>query len=364
MSNIKSLIKTLGEDRVKVNEPLSLHTTLKIGGPADVLFETVDSGELIKAVRLGMNFGVPVTVIGGGSNVLVSDLGIRGLVVKNRSKNIKIREGKINKISEILSNFVGSHFRGGGNKENLVSRWVGTDKGTKKYDFSDLNYSEDEFPDVEVVIDSGVNLQMALMHLINNGVTGLQWYGRIPGTIGGAVYNNIHGGSHVFAENVKSVVVLSPEGEVKTLSGKDLKFEYDKSRFHKTKETIVEIRLILKRGDADRARKTTEEWIKRKSIQPMNSAGCVFKNIEDGEREILGYPTTAVGYIVEHILNMSGFGVGGAYISPDHHNFIVNRGGATAKDYLAVRDAIHKKAGDVLGIALEDEIIRLGEFDY
>jgi UDP-N-acetylmuramate dehydrogenase len=218
-------------------------------------------------------------------------------------------------------------------------------------------------PDVEVSIDSGVNLQVALFKLLDLGITGLQWYARIPGTIGGAVFNNIHGGNHVFSDIIKSVVVLDEMGEVKTLTLPELKFEYDKSRFHKTKETILEVRLGLKRGDVDKARATAVEWIKRKAVQPMNSAGCVFKNIAENERSILGYPTTATGYIVEHILNMTGFTVGGATISADHHNFIVNNGGATAKDYLAVRDAIVQKAIDVLGLSLENEIILVGEFE-
>ncbi|HAI22210.1 TPA: hypothetical protein DCL92_00230, partial [Candidatus Collierbacteria bacterium] len=121
--------------------------------------------------------------------------------------------------------------------------------------------------------------------------------------------------------------------------------------------------LVLKAGDVERARKTADEWKKRKTTQPMNSAGCVFKNISEEDRAILGYPTTSVGYIVENILNMSGFKVGGAAIAKEHHNFIVNKGGATAKDFLAVRDEIVKRAREGVGIELEDEIIRIGEFD-
>lgn len=351
LSNLDSLTKSLGEDRVKLNEPLSLHTTLRIGGPADILYEAKESGDLIKAVRLARSFDVPVTVIGGGSNVLVSDLGIRGLVVKNNGGKIEIQKSK-SSIVPVL---------GGGVSE---ARWMASQEGTQKYDFTDINYDESSCPDVEVVVDSGVNLQLAMSRLIDVGVTGLQWFARIPGTIGGAVYNNIHGGSHVFGEYVGSVVILDERGEIRTISGRDLKLEYDKSRFHKTNETIVEVKLVLKKGDSDKARATALEWIKRKAVQPMNSAGCVFKNIGEEERKILGYPTTAVGYIVEHILNMSGFGIGGAAISTDHHNFIINRGNATAKDYLSVRDEIAKKTMDILGLSLEDEIIRLGEFDY
>lgn len=343
----------MGEERVKLNEPLSRHTTLQIGGPADLLYETRDSGELIKAVRLAQSFGIPLTIIGGGSNILVSDLGIRGLVVKNIGGKIHI-----NTRNYFVSGMIGTD----DSIEDNMARWMASEKGTMKYDFTDLDYREDEYPDIEVVIDSGVNLQFAMTKLIDEGITGLQWYGRIPGTLGGAVYNNIHGGSHVFSEIVKEVVVLDEKGEVKTLGRKDLNFDYDKSRFHKSKETIIEVRLALKKGDSKRAKAIALEWIKRKSVQPMNSAGCVFKNIGENEMKILGYPTTAIGYIVEHILNMSGYQIGGAVISKDHHNFIVNKGGATAKDFLAVRNEIARRALEILGLSLEDEVIFLGDF--
>jgi UDP-N-acetylmuramate dehydrogenase len=208
-----------------------------------------------------------------------------------------------------------------------------------------------------------VNLQVAMVELFKQGVTGLQWYARVPGTIGGAVYNNIHGGSHTFAEILKKVVVLNKHGSIKTISGKELRLGYDKSRFHVSGEVILEATLVLKMGDVKRARKTASEWKKRKEIQPMNSAGCVFKNISEEDRAVLGYPTTSVGYIIEHVLNMSGFAIGGAAIAKEHHNFIVNTGKATAKDFLAVRDEVARRARESVGIELEDEIMRVGEFD-
>ncbi len=349
--NTDSLVKTLGEDRVKLNEPLSRHTSLKIGGPAELFFETRDSGDLIKAVRLARSFGVPVTVIGGGSNVLVSDQGLRGLVVKNAGGEVKIRRMK----------FFGFH------RDKVIpieARWMGTEEGTQKYDFHDLNYDESSFPEIEVSIDSGVNLQVAMFKLFDEGITGLQWYARIPGTVGGAVYNNIHGGSHILSEIIKEVVVLDNHGGVKKIPAKNMEFGYDKSRIHETGEVILEVVLKLKKGEVEKAKGVAEEWRKRKASQPFNSAGCVFKNIPEEDASILGYPTTSTGYIIEHILNMTGYKVGGAMISPDHHNFIVNTGGATAKDFLAVMDEIQRRAKEAIGLELEDEIIRLGDFNY
>ncbi len=339
---------------MRLNEPLSSHTTLRIGGPADYFYESTNSGELIKAVRLARTFGVPVTVIGGGSNVLVSDLGIRGLVIKNKGGKIEIKSdaGRLPREYARNDEVVGE------------ARWMAAKEGTMKYDFGDLNYDESEYPDIEVAIDSGVNLQVAMMQMFDIGVSGLQWYSRIPGTLGGAVFNNIHGGSHVFSEIVSSVVVLTKQGDVLKIPAKSMRFEYDKSRIQKTGEIVLEVVLSLKKGDLDRARYVAEEWRKRKSCQPVNSAGCVFKNISESAKEILGYPTTATGYIVEHILNMTGFNVGGAMISSEHHNFIVNTGAATAKDYLAVRNEIVKRARETVGVELADEIIYMGDFNY
>jgi len=337
----------LEPERLKRNEPLSAHTTLGIGGKADLFYETETSGDLVKAVRLSRTFDVPVTVLGGGSNVLIGDGGIRGLVIKNRSNKIKVhKEGKFH---SLLRNVVNA-------------RWMKNSKELKTRVFSDIDYPETDAPDVEVVMDSGVNLQRAMTILFDQGVTGLQWYSRIPGTIGGAVYNNIHGGTHTFAEIVKKVVVLDKHGGIKTITGKNLKFGYDNSRFYETGEIILEVTLVLKRGDVKKAKKTAMKLKKRKSNQPMNSAGCVFKNISEEDRAILGYPTTSAGYIVENILNMTGYRIGRAAISRDHHNFIVNLGGARAKDFLAVRDEIARRARESVGIELEDKIVRLGEF--
>lgn len=341
----------MGEDRVRLSEPMSLHTTLRIGGPADLFYDAKNSGELIKAARLARNFGIPVTVIGGGSNILVSDLGIRGLVIKNAGGRMEIKEKTI------------FGFKRQRNID-IDARWVPSVEGSMKYDFADLNYDESDKPNVEVVIDSGVNLQAAMFKLFDQGITGLQWYSRIPGTIGGAVFNNIHGGSHVFSEIVVKVVVLTLDGDIKNISTSEMQFGYDKSRIQESGEIVVQAVLNLKKGDVVKARTVAEEWRKRKSSHHVMSAGCVFKNISEEERSILGYPTTAIGYIIEHVLNMTGYKAGGAEISRDHHNFIVNVGGATAKDYLAIRDEVVRRARDAVGIELTDEIIYIGDFDY
>jgi len=349
LGNQEILIKALGENRTTRDESLAHHTTLGIGGRADIFFLAEDSGELIRAMRLAKNLGINATVIGGGSNVLVGDGGIRGLVVKNTSK--RIATGSKRKKAEA--------YRG----EAVEARWQADSRlGNLKYDFKDLDYDEWDEERIEVVLDSGVNLQGAMWKLLDMGITGLQWYARIPGTLGGAVYNNIHGGTHTMNEVVERVVVLDKDGEIRTISGSDLALGYDDSRFHHSGEVIVEVVMDLFLGDKERAEAVAREWAKRKSIQPFNSAGCVFKNISDIDKERLGLPTTSVGYIIEQVLKMGGYKVGGAKVSTAHHNFIVNEGDAKASDYLAVKNEIMRRAKEELGLELEEEIVMMGEF--
>ncbi len=347
MRNLDELKAKLEAEQTFTGESLANHTTLRIGGPADLLYRAKTIDNLVKAVRAARKLKVPVTILGWGSNVLVSDKGIRGLVIKNETREMKT--GKILPAKEA--------------KDSDLPRWqADKTKGTFKYEFGDLDYDESIYPRVMVKMETGVSLQMAINNLFSEGITGLQWYARIPGTIGGAVYNNIHGGTHFFSEVVKTVRVLDKEGEIKNLSGKELGLAYDKSRFHDSEEIILEVELELYKGDVEKAKLAAIEWAKRKSLQPPRSAGCTFKNISNEDKERLGFPTTSAGYIVEHILKLGGYKVGGARVSTAHHNFVVNDGGATAADYMSIVNLIRNETKKKLGIELVPEIIFLGEF--
>lgn len=343
---LEILIKQLNPKYTKTDEALSKHTTLKIGGTADILYETHDTKDLINVVKLAKLQDIPVTILGRGSNVLISDEGIRGLVIENYTKTIKIEGEK--PVHE--------------DKVEVTPRWESdSSKGIfRGIEFKDLDYDESDKARIGVTMDSGVDLPFALKYLIDKGITGLQWYAGIPGTIGGAVFNNIHGGTHFMSEVLSEVKILDNELKVKNLKIKDLGLDYDKSRFHHSGEIILQASFNLYKGDSRKAKATAAEWAKRKKIQPRNSPGCVFANITQDQKEKFGYPTTAIGYIVEHILKMSGFKIGDAAIYKDHHNFIINDGKATAQDYLAVMKAIYKRAKKELGIELVPEIILLG----
>ncbi|MFH1543707.1 MAG: hypothetical protein ABIE03_04180 [Patescibacteria group bacterium] len=339
------LVKQLNPKNTKTSEPLSGYTNLKIGGPADILYTTHDIKDLINVVKLVRRMDVPVTVLGRGTNVLISDAGIRGLVVINKANTIDIAGEK--PVSE--------------DSIPIMPRWESDSKeGTFKYEFKDLDYDESNEPRIEVIMDSGVDLPFALRYLLDKNITGLQWYAGIPGTIGGAVHNNIHGGTHFISEVVKMVKVLDKDLNVKELDIKELGADYDKSRFHKSGEVILQVTFNFYKGDAEKAKFTATEWAQRKKIQPRNSPGCCFANLTQEQKEKFEYPTTAMGYVIEHVLKMTGFKVGGAAISQAHHNFIVNEGNATAKDYLDVMKEIYKRTKEALDIEIVPEIMLLG----
>lgn len=347
----QELVNKLNPKYVKLNEPLSLHTTVGIGGPADIWYEAQSTPEFIEVINLARRLQIPVTILGRGSNVLISDEGIRGLVIKNGSKNIIIgQEVPIKETEELESEM-----------EKIEYRWASDNqKGTFKYEFKDLDYDESDQPRIEVKIDSGVDMAFAINFLITKGITGLQWYARIPGNMGGWIYNNVHGGTHFINELVKSVDVLSDNGAVITLKASDLNFGYDKSRFHDSKEVILSVTLNLFKGDKEKAKYVALEWAKRKAIQPHRSTGSVFKNISKEDQLRLNYPTASIGYIIEHVIKFSGFRVGDAGVSKAHHGFIENFGKATAKDYISVIREIQKAVYSANGLKLHPEIFLLG----
>lgn len=352
MSNLANQFQERFPDyEFKLEEPLARYTTVKIGGPAEVFYDAKDQEKLVALLQFAVQQKIPVTMLGQGANVLIADRGIRGLVIKNRAGGIRV-------LGEVEA---GDQEVAAEPSEQILARWDSdSQRGSFKYDFADLDYTEDDQPRVRVEIDSGVNLNQAVVQLINQGITGLQWFARIPSTIGGGIYNNIHGGTHFLSEVIESVTILDEQGEIKTLSKSELEFDYDQSRFHRTKEVILSAIFNLYRGNTAKAKQVFVEWNKRKAVQPSNSLGCTFKNITNQERDQLGYPTTSVGYIVEHVLKLKGYRIGQAVVSDAHAAFIENQGEATASDYLKVIKVIISQIKAKTGLTITPEIFFLG----
>lgn len=346
MNNITKLKTELDKinSTVTLEQPLAKYTTWRIGGPAEIFFQANTIDELSRAVKKANEFQIPYTILGWGSNVLISDKGIRGLVIKNASKEVEIKgksETNLPTANEIEARL------------NAIDT-------EQYYNFDDLDFDESHFPTIELTVASGVYLPYLINVTIDQGITGLQWFAGIPGTVGGAVYNNIHGGTRFFSEVVKSVYVLNEDGEFKTLQKSELDFDYDYSIFHKNKDVILSVNLILREGDKERARNTSIAWATRKKLQPANSAGCCFQNIEKPVQSDLKLESNSWGYIIDKVLGLKGKQIGNAKISDKHAAFIETQPGASSNDVLGLFELIYEESKNKLGITPKTEIFFLG----
>lgn len=334
----------------KTNEPLKKYTTFKIGGPADILAEARSREELIFLIKTAHELQIPYTMLGWGSNVLISDKGIRGLVIKNKADKITVLEKGGSSLKTIFT-------------EKKPSARLDQLEKEKYYNFEDLDYDESDKPQVLVEIESGAALPIVIMTLIRQGITGLQWFGGIPGTVGGAVYNNIHGGKHFLSEYIEAVLIIDPSTmKEKTIQASECDFSYDFSRFHRTKEIILGAKFRLYKGEAEKAKHVFVEWTRRKKAQPQRSAGCVWQNISEKDKQKLKLESSSWGYIIDKILKLKGREIGGAQISTKHAAFIENIGNAKASEVLALMDLVKKESKKKLGIVPKSEIFLLGEF--
>jgi UDP-N-acetylmuramate dehydrogenase len=343
--NIITILDNLNIE-YKIDHSLANYTTWKVGGNAEIFCDISDNDKIIALIKNLVRNKLEYTIIGGGSNVLISDNGIKGLVIRNRCIKIDIKDNNnSNNIKEPI--------------DSIKPRLIQVDK-KNYYAFDELNYAEDSFPNIEVEILSGTPLSYSINNLINKGVTGLQWFAGIPGTIGGAIYNNIHGGTHYFSEYIISVKVINSEGEIEELQNNTLEFDYDYSRFHKTNEYIVSAKLRLYKGDKVRAKNTSILWATKKKLQPHNSAGCTFQNISDKDKISLNLESNSWGYIIDNILGLKGYTIGGASISHHHAAFIETNKSATAQDVYDLIAHVRKKSLEKLNITPKLEIFLLG----
>ncbi len=328
------------------NEPLARYTTVGIGGPAEVFCRVSQTPVLQELCSVAHTEAIPLTILGWGANTLISDAGIRGLVIKNECSEVTVHEELPPELAPSIT---------------VAARYSAEQAaGSFKYAFSDLDLDESQAERVLVTCAAGVGLPTAINVLLSQGITGLQWYSRIPASIGGAVYNNIHGGTHFLSEIIHTITVLTTENTVLTLSAHEAEFGYDSSRFHTSGEVILSVTFLLYRGDAEKAKVTAREWAVRKKLQPQSSLGCVFQNITPEEQARLGFSTPSIGYIIEHKLGLQGKTIGGARISLQHAAFIENTGTATAADYVSLIRLISEAAATQLHIQLKPEIFFKG----
>ena len=281
-------------------EPMAKHTSFRIGGPADVLAQPADEAELAALLKRAAEHAVPVTLIGNGSNLLVRDKGIRGLVIK-------------------LSN-----------------------------SFSDMKALGNE-----LTFGSGISLAMASKKAASLSLSGLEFAVGIPGTIGGAVYMNAGAYDGEMAKVVTSVRVMDREGKISELKASELAFAYRHTALQNSGLIVVSVTVALQPGEAESIAAKMADFSRRRiSKQPLElpSAGSMFKRP-------VGY---FAGTLIEQT-GLKGYTVGGAQVSQKHAGFVVNVGGATAKDVLQLISDVQSKVFAAHGVRLEPEVLVLGE---
>lgn len=301
---LNKLINILGDENVFENEPMSMHTTFRIGGPARY-FAVVNSEEdLIKTIKLVREENQEYFVLGNGSNILVSDKGFDGVVL------------------QLSGEFDTIHLSGN-----------------------------------NIIAGSGLLLSQVAKTALDNSLTGLEFASGIPGTIGGAIVMNAGAYGSEMKDVVKAVRILwlePDEPTIETLTLDDLKLSYRHSILKERKGIVLDVKLTLKPGSKEEIKSIMDDLAaKRREKQPLEypSAGSTFKRPE--------------GYFAAKLIEdagLKGYKVGTAMVSDKHAGFVVNTGGAKAAEVKQVMDHVVHTVNQSTGITLEPEVILLGEF--
>ena len=302
MNNLKEkLDQILDKGRVLVDEPMMKHTTFRVGGPADYFVIPTSADEVKNVISLCKEEDVPYTIIGNGSNLLVGDKGIRGVVVQLfKSMNQMELNGNV------------------------------------------------------IKAQAGCSLAQIANAAAAASLTGFEFAAGIPGTLGGAVVMNAGAYGGEMKDVLVSATVLDEEGNVETLSAEELELGYRRSIFNKKNYILLDATMELKEGNEEEIRAYMMDLRQRRvDKQPLEfpSAGSTFKRPE-------GY---FAGKLIQDA-GLAGFTVGGAQVSAKHCGFVINAGGATAADIVELMKQVSDKVEELNGIPLEAEVKMVGEF--
>ncbi len=298
---IKALKGYVCEGNIRLQEPMSAHTTLRVGGPADCLVELENTGQLQKVQRYLQMVEVPFVVLGNGSILLLSDAGYKGLVLQIGSSMSDIRvEGS------------------------------------------------------RIVAQAGAQLSLVARAALEHSLTGLEFASGIPGTVGGGVVMNAGAYGGEMSQVVSRVTVLNKEGELLELDNETMEFGYRFSTIRNQPFIVTEVVFELRQGNAPDIKAKMEELAaKRREKQPLEypSAGSTFKRPE--------------GYFAGELImkaGLKGLQIGGAQVSEKHCGFVVNKENATASDVMQVIVEVQACVEDKFHVRLEPEVVFLGRF--
>ncbi len=298
--------------RVKFEEPMSRHTSFRVGGPAEALVEPESVEQLAVFIRWAREKKVPYRIMGGGTNLLVEDAGCRGVVVKLSKSMSRVQE------------------------------------------------SERKGHTVWVTAMAGAKLQTLCRYAIRNGLGGLNFALGIPGTVGGAIMMNAGTSRGAIEQVLESIDILNPDGRIETTKREALDFSYRRLVLKKTKGSEALGKPVILKGhfrlrSSDPHRLDTEAKVilasRRKREPRFPSAGCFFKNPR---------PDLPAGRLID-TAGLKGIRIGDAQISEKHANYIINRGHASAKDILKLSRLVQDTVRKSFNIELEPEVIFLGK---
>ena len=297
----EKLSKIVRKEQILEEEPMKKHTTFRIGGPAEYLILPQTTEEIADVIKLCRQEEIPWYIVGNGSNLLVADEGVRGVVI------------------QLLRNF-----------------------------------NQIQVEGCQIRMQAGAQNAAVAKRALDASLTGFEFAAGIPGTIGGAVVMNAGAYGGEMKDILKEVTVLDPNGMIRTIPAEELELGYRTSIIARKGYVVLEAVIVLKAGDPKEIKAAMDELKeKRVTKQPLEypSAGSTFKRPE--------------GYFAGKLImdaGLRGFSVGGAQISEKHCGFVINKDNATAKDVTELMDETKKIVMEKFGVALEPEVKRLGQF--
>lgn len=295
------VVDIVGEENVHTDEPMSRHTTFRIGGNADYFVKPGNADEVAAVIVVCREYNIPYFILGNGSNLLVSDDGYRGMIINIMDNMDSVTvDGRI------------------------------------------------------ITAQAGAMLVRVSVMAMDNALTGLEFASGIPGTIGGAVYMNAGAYGGEMKNVVKTVRAIDEYGRIYELDSEKMDFSYRHSIVEERKLIVLEVTLELEHGSREAIDNRMKELAEaRRSKQPLEypSAGSTFKRPE--------------GYFAGKLImdaGLRGYSVGGAQVAEKHCGFVINKGGATASDVVELIRDVQHDVDDKFGVTLEPEVKMLGEF--
>ena len=293
----------VSNEKIKYNEEMKNYTSFKIGGPAECLIKVTSEEELKEVVRYCKENKTPLTILGNGSNVLVSDDGIKGITIIIKIEKLEIKKQEDGKVN--------------------------------------------------IKVGAGEKLGKIARKFLEEDITGFEELSGIPGTIGGAIRMNAGAHGKEMKDIVKNIKLIDYNGIEKTLTNEQMKFEYRTSILKEEKYVVTEVELELEKGNKEEIKKKMEEYLNfRKEKQPIEypSAGSTFKRGTD--------------FITAKLIDeagLKGYAIGDAQISTKHAGFVVNKGNATAKNVMELVDYVKKVVYERFNKEIELELELIGE---